>query len=199
MIKELLSILGNKQFDEVVSTLVNLQKNAVVYIDDFTIAPLLASTIKSPFVYVSPTREGCNNASIVFENLGLKTIVCAVVPDMPLYTENTMSGVYGLVNFISKFNNGECDVFILYAPVLLSCIPCKSSQTLKLSVNEKIKLKTLVETFDSYGYERVQSVETVGQYSMRGDVVDYYPENSPHPVRIMFFGDTIEKIKFFSI
>ncbi|MBW4642298.1 MAG: transcription-repair coupling factor [Goleter apudmare HA4340-LM2] len=47
------------------------------------------------------------------------------------------------------------------------------------------------------GYERVPLVETEGQWSRRGDIVDIFPVASELPVRLEWFGDEIEQIREF--
>jgi len=47
------------------------------------------------------------------------------------------------------------------------------------------------------GYERVPTVETEGQWSRRGDIVDVFPVSSELPVRLEWFGDEIEQIREF--
>lgn len=47
------------------------------------------------------------------------------------------------------------------------------------------------------GYERVDLVERRGHFSVRGDIIDVYAVNYPDPLRLEFFGDEIESIRFF--
>ncbi|MGL6281696.1 MAG: transcription-repair coupling factor, partial [Microcoleaceae cyanobacterium] len=47
------------------------------------------------------------------------------------------------------------------------------------------------------GYERVNLVETEGQWSRRGDIVDIFPVAAELPVRLEWFGDDLEKIREF--
>lgn len=47
------------------------------------------------------------------------------------------------------------------------------------------------------GYERVPLVETEGQWSRRGDIVDVFPVSSELPVRLEWFGDELEQIREF--
>ena len=49
------------------------------------------------------------------------------------------------------------------------------------------------------GFERVATVDGLGQFSMRGGIVDIYPFGSEHPFRIEFFGDEIESIRQFDV
>ncbi|MDE7265792.1 MAG: DEAD/DEAH box helicase, partial [Clostridia bacterium] len=45
------------------------------------------------------------------------------------------------------------------------------------------------------GYTREYSVDSKGSFAVRGDILDLYPINCDNPVRIDFFGDTVEKIR----
>ena len=48
-----------------------------------------------------------------------------------------------------------------------------------------------------FGYQPAVVVEEKGTFSVRGGIVDVYPPNLPHPVRIEFFGDEIESLRAF--
>jgi transcription-repair coupling factor (superfamily II helicase) len=48
-------------------------------------------------------------------------------------------------------------------------------------------------------YQRVDLVERRGEFAVRGGIVDVFPPDEPHPVRIDFFGDTIDEIRYFGV
>jgi transcription-repair coupling factor (superfamily II helicase) len=47
------------------------------------------------------------------------------------------------------------------------------------------------------GYEPVSVVETAGQVSRRGGIIDIFPPASPYPLRIELFGDEIDTLRYF--
>lgn len=47
------------------------------------------------------------------------------------------------------------------------------------------------------GYERVDQVERSGHFALRGDIVDVFPINAAHPLRIELWGDEVDSIRFF--
>ncbi|MGZ3639475.1 MAG: DEAD/DEAH box helicase, partial [Ktedonobacterales bacterium] len=57
--------------------------------------------------------------------------------------------------------------------------------------------RILLEHLLSLGYESVAEVETVGQVSHRGGIIDLFPPALTRPVRIEFFGDEIDSIRTF--
>src|SRR5262245_10446264 len=68
---------------------------------------------------------------------------------------------------------------------------------LPLRMREEIPLEDLAAHLESIGYERREPVEMVGEYSIRGGIVDVFSPESSHPVRIELFGDEIESIRRF--
>lgn len=48
-----------------------------------------------------------------------------------------------------------------------------------------------------WGYERVQLVTKPGELARRGDILDIFPTGYSRPVRMEFFGDVIEDMRFF--
>lgn len=50
-----------------------------------------------------------------------------------------------------------------------------------------------------FGYERDYVISKRGQISVRGDILDIFPGNFEYPVRIEFFGDTIDSIRTFNL
>jgi len=55
----------------------------------------------------------------------------------------------------------------------------------------------LVEKLMATGYMREDPVGAVGEFSMRGGIVDVWPPGSDAPVRLEFFGDTVDSVREF--
>lgn len=68
-----------------------------------------------------------------------------------------------------------------------------------LSVGHDIDRDVLIETLVSMGYSREYQVESRGQCAVRGSIVDIFPSTHAHPVRVEFWGDTVERMNEFSI
>ncbi len=69
--------------------------------------------------------------------------------------------------------------------------------SLTLKKGMEFGLNTFSTKLATLGYERVPLVETEGQWSRRGDIVDIFPVASELPVRLEWFGDEIEQIREF--
>ncbi len=68
---------------------------------------------------------------------------------------------------------------------------------LTLRTGEELPLEMLTAHLESIGYERREPVEMVGEYSVRGGILDVFPAESNRPVRVEFFGDEIDSIRRF--
>ena len=70
---------------------------------------------------------------------------------------------------------------------------------LNLRVGEEVPLQDVVAHLESVGYERREPVEMVGEYSVRGGILDVFSPESAKPVRVDLFGDLIESIRRFEV
>ncbi|MEI7664810.1 MAG: transcription-repair coupling factor [Synechococcaceae cyanobacterium ELA263] len=72
-----------------------------------------------------------------------------------------------------------------------------TAQCLSLRKGQIVDLEELGQTLTRLGYQRVPTIEQEGHWSRRGDIVDLYPVSTELPVRLEFFGDTLEKLREF--
>ena len=70
---------------------------------------------------------------------------------------------------------------------------------LTLRVGEEARFQTLIGDLAERGFERVPIVEEVGQFAVRGGLLDIFSFGTPEPVRVEFFGDEITSLRFFDI
>ena len=70
---------------------------------------------------------------------------------------------------------------------------------LELRVGEELPLDTIEAHLNSIGYEKHDPVEMVGEYSIRGGILDVFPADNARPLRVEFFGDEIESIRRFDV
>jgi transcription-repair coupling factor (superfamily II helicase) len=81
--------------------------------------------------------------------------------------------------------------------VLLPSPSAFGAGTLRLSAGDSLDRELLLEALATAGYERADTVVEVGQWSLRGGIVDIFTPTHPAPVRLEFFGDEIESIRRF--
>jgi len=71
--------------------------------------------------------------------------------------------------------------------------------TLETAVGDTLEQQIFIETLAGMGYERTEEVDTIGQFSVRGEIIDIFPLNCQNPVRIEWFDTDIDGIRFFDI
>jgi transcription-repair coupling factor (superfamily II helicase) len=70
---------------------------------------------------------------------------------------------------------------------------------LTLRTGDEIPLDDLIAHLESIGYEKRDPVEMVGEYSVRGGILDVYSPEAAKPARIEMFGDQIDSIRRFEV
>jgi transcription-repair coupling factor (superfamily II helicase) len=68
-----------------------------------------------------------------------------------------------------------------------------------LRVGQACELDDLLARLVEIGYSRADMVGSRGEIAVRGGIVDVFPPTEEHPLRIEFFGDTIEEIRYFKV
>ncbi|MGH6734529.1 MAG: transcription-repair coupling factor [Methyloceanibacter sp.] len=71
-----------------------------------------------------------------------------------------------------------------------------SGSSLKLQSGNVMSMQALIQRLEASGYGRSGTVTDPGQYAVRGGILDLYPPGG-QPVRLDFFGDTLESIRAF--
>lgn len=70
---------------------------------------------------------------------------------------------------------------------------------LNIATGDDFPPERLVAELSRLGFDRVDLVDRRGQFAVRGGIVDLFPPALEHPVRVEFWGDTVEEIRAFSI
>ncbi len=71
------------------------------------------------------------------------------------------------------------------------------TRTKSLQRGETISPLDLIEFLEEQSYEPEAQVSQKGEIALRGGIVDVFPPTSPWPVRLEFFGDELESLRFF--
>jgi transcription-repair coupling factor (superfamily II helicase) len=68
-----------------------------------------------------------------------------------------------------------------------------------LKINDEISYKDFQNHLENIGYEKVDNVIEYGTYANRGGIIDLFSPNYLYPIRLDFFGNKIDSIRFFDI
>lgn len=120
----------------------------------------------------------------------LTSVAVAISPDLKNKRLETLNII----------NEGKKCVVVTNLMGFLRYLPDKnnsSSLSIKISKNKQIERDELLSNLEKYGYNRESLVTTTGEYAVRGYIIDIFIIEEEHPIRIEFFGDEIESIRYF--
>ncbi|MGD0604320.1 MAG: transcription-repair coupling factor [Streptosporangiaceae bacterium] len=72
-------------------------------------------------------------------------------------------------------------------------------EPVSLVADQGCELDDLLVRLVEIGYSRVDLVTSRGEIAVRGGIVDVFPPTEEHPLRVEFFGDTVEEIRYFKV
>jgi len=72
-----------------------------------------------------------------------------------------------------------------------------AAETFSAAPGNAVDTNVLVAWLEMNGFMRNSTVHDTGEYAVRGGIIDLYPAGLPNPVRLDFFGDTLESIRSF--
>ncbi len=93
---------------------------------------------------------------------------------------------------------------IIVAPVqaLIQSVPDQAAierNTLHLQIDTKHQPDDIAQWLVDRGFERLERVESPGDFALRGDILDIYAPDRENPIRLEFFDDQLEAIREFDI
>ncbi|MDA1064777.1 MAG: transcription-repair coupling factor, partial [Proteobacteria bacterium] len=91
-------------------------------------------------------------------------------------------------------------ITIVSAPALLQRLPPPdyvAARSLSLASGQSLPREPFIDSLSAAGYLRVPQVSEHGEFAVRGSLIDVYPMGSDRPIRIDFFDDEIESLRYF--
>mgnify|MGYP000166998636 CR=1 FL=1 len=120
--------------------------------------------------------------------------VCRPMPKAARYRRNVLLPCVFL-------RGEERGIVFVTAEALLQKLPDKTvaQEGIEINCGSITDQQELIAKFTEFGYERTQQVDAIGQFCVRGDILDIFPINSKLPLRIEWFDDTVDVIRSFSL
>ncbi len=156
---------------------------------------LIASLVGGRAVYIAPDALAAQRAHAAIAALSKKKCVLLPAKDEVLTYRKSLSkdALYRRLTALYEWQRGA-DVLVTDIEAAVQLVP-RRLETFLLRAGGEADMRALVDTLVRAGYTREYSVDGKGAFSVRGDILDIYPVNCEHPVRIDFFGDEVESIK----
>ncbi len=73
------------------------------------------------------------------------------------------------------------------------------TELIRLEIGSELSMENLIQKLSFFGFVRNDLVEKRGDFAVRGGIVDFFPADHEHPIRVDFFGDTIEELAHFTV
>ena len=96
--------------------------------------------------------------------------------------------------------NGKPSLIFLSAISLAQKIPEKKyfyNTLLDLKVGQNLEISKLINKLIKYGYKRTHTVESLGEFSVRGSLIDIFSAGQELPIRVDFYEDFIDGLRVF--
>ncbi|MDH5303249.1 MAG: transcription-repair coupling factor [Gammaproteobacteria bacterium] len=93
-------------------------------------------------------------------------------------------------------------ICVVSAPALLQRLPPTdyvAARSLSLRRGQSLPRDPFIDSLTAAGYLRVPQVSEHGEFAVRGSLIDVYPMGSERPIRIDFFDDEIESLRYFGV
>ena len=104
------------------------------------------------------------------------------------------------LSVLSALPSQSSSIVVVSAPSLLQRLPPRkyvSARTLSLHRGQTLAREAFLDSLAAAGYLRVPLVGEHGEFAVRGALLDVFPMGSDTPVRIDFFDDEIESLRYF--
>ena len=111
-----------------------------------------------------------------------------------------MSGPISAVESLYSLVKGESGIVVASAEAVVSPLPSPLdflSRSMTLTVGTESSFEELLNKLEEWKFERKDFVEGYGDVAVRGGILDVFPFVGDHPLRIEFWGDTVESIREF--
>ncbi len=98
------------------------------------------------------------------------------------------------------FYSGKKNLYISDYATVFRKMPARQtleSAAVIITAGSDLDHDELVTRLTKYSYQRKDYVEEVGDFAVRGSIVDVFPESGDNPIRIDFFGDSVDSIRVF--
>lgn len=161
----------------------------------------LVSDINKKALIITPDEKSASAISSDMNVLGVKADVFPS-RQFNFRSDESSSKEYERkrIGTLEKILTGEIDAVVCSAEAAMQ--PTMPPEVLReksavLKTGTEISIDRLISVLVFGGYARADLVDGKGQFSSRGDIVDFFPPENEYPVRIEFFGEEIDRISYF--
>ena len=182
----------------------NIYCNGMTFNHTILLASTLYSINNETIVYVCDNAFHANQAYDTFcDILGYEHVNLYAIDDfmateaIVISNELKQERLITLKNIIENNNK----VIVTHVSAITKPIISKEKfikNIINIKINKEIDVKDIINKLVKIGYNRVDATYNIGEFSVRGEVIDIFPTCLDNPIRINLDFDTIESIKYFN-
>jgi len=155
------------------------------------------------FLYVAPDRISARAAWESLSDFADGEVVLLIEKDDVLINLQSYvsAALAERMSALSKIYERQAAGAVITAEALCQYFPDVAGfgdSTIRLKKGDELPPETLMRKLTLGGYRREELTENAGSFSARGDIVDVWAGNMELPLRIEFFGDTVESLRLFA-
>lgn len=159
------------------------------------------SKINSPIFFVASSIENAFKISEQLSALGKHNVLLDSFDNEFVFSKfQSKDNTYKIVNALNECVTEEVDTIVTTLSGLrlnLTSPANFQNSIIQLECGKSYQLSDLSAKLTNIGYKRVDVVETIGEFSVRGDILDIMTCSHDYLVRINFFDDEIESIIYY--
>ncbi|MBR4694092.1 MAG: transcription-repair coupling factor [Bacilli bacterium] len=151
---------------------------------------ILTNTLYEANMYYDGLKTYLDNVYLFPMDDFLTSVAVAISPDLKIKRLETLESI----------KNNKKSIIVTNLMGFLRYLPDKSNKLnleFVLQKDSGLKRDEILDLLDKYGYVRESIVTTTGEYAVRGYIIDVFSPQEEHPIRIEFFGDDIDSIRYF--
>ena len=198
----------NDQIKKWHQNLTDKKRQLMLGLSTSTKALAIASSLKKEdkiVLLTSTYGEAEGLISDLISILGEELVYPFLVDDSPMVEflmssqEKIISRVEALRFLSDPFKKGILVCNIAASRLILPSPTAFKESIIKIAVGEEYDQNALIHHLKEIGYRKVTQVQTQGEFSLRGDILDIFEISQLEPCRIEFFGDEVDGIRTFEV
>lgn len=198
----------NDQIKKWHQNLTDKKRQLILGLSTSTKALAIASSLEKEdriVLLTSTYGEAEGLVSDLISILGEELVYPFLVDDAPMVEflmssqEKIISQVEALRFLTDSSKKGILVCNIVASRLILPSPNAFKDSIVKISVGEEYDQHAFIHQLKENGYRKVTQVQTQGEFSLRGDILDIFEISQLEPCRIEFFGDEIDGIRSFEV
>lgn len=198
----------NDQIKKWHQNLTDKKRQLILGLSTSTKALAIASSLEKEdriVLLTSTYGEAEGLVSDLISILGEELVYPFLVDDAPMVEflmssqEKIISRVEALRFLTDSSKKGILVCNIATSRLILPSPNAFKDSIVKISVGEEYDQHAFIHQLKENGYRKVTQVQTQGEFSLRGDILDIFEISQLEPCRIEFFGDEIDGIRSFEV